>query len=384
VQKTVVPGALQTDAARADRFRNLVLVRIACALRGATKAEVAADLFPIAGHLPPAQWRGEVEREMAGRIAAGLVTGTPARAQASETGKAEAAKFLGLKGDLPHVWSTLRDQRLVAAALGLKGLPPNRLKALATLEGLRAAIVESAFDLKIKGVPTPARIREALAATALKRAFGDKGSTGLAGKLGLSAKASRLLASQLVKNPRDFGTDTRLIAALAAEQVGSDAADVAGVRTALLRKFFGAAATPSKRAGKRALGKGAPPAKIEAAQSAPAAASEPAPSVASTAGGRPDLPGFASEVRRHAASQAQGWSGDRKAYISHVWRNVREKRPDWGLSEIEFKCMLAEAHRAGQLALANADLKDKDNIKDVQESAVSFRNTVFHFIRVDA
>jgi hypothetical protein len=100
--------------------------------------------------------------------------------------------------------------------------------------------------------------------------------------------------------------------------------------------------------------------------------------------GRPDLPGFASEVRRHAASHAQGWSGDRKAYISHVWRNIREKRPDWGLSEIEFKCMLAEAHRAGQIALANADLKDKDNIKDVQDSAVSYRNAVFHFIRVDA
>ncbi len=89
-------------------------------------------------------------------------------------------------------------------------------------------------------------------------------------------------------------------------------------------------------------------------------------------------------MRRHAASQARGWSGDRKAYISHVWRNIREKRPDWGLSEIEFKCMLAEAHRAGQLALANADLKDKDNIKDVQDSAVSYRNAVFHFIRVDA
>ena len=46
--------------------------------------------------------------------------------------------------------------------------------------------------------------------------------------------------------------------------------------------------------------------------------------------------------------------------------------------------MLAEAHRSGQLALANADLKDKDNIKDVQDSAVVYRNAVFHFIRVDA
>jgi hypothetical protein len=63
---------------------------------------------------------------------------------------------------------------------------------------------------------------------------------------------------------------------------------------------------------------------------------------------------------------------------------MRAKRPEWGLSEHEFKVLLAEAHRSGQLALANADLKDESNIKDVQESAVVYRNAVFHFIRVDA
>jgi hypothetical protein len=395
VHKAVDLDALPITAA-ANRLRNLVLVRVASALRGATKAEVAADLAPIAGRTPPAQWRADIERELAGLIAAGLLTGTPAKAQASNAGKAEAAKFLGLKGEVPHVWSTLCDERLVAVALGLKNAPPRRLKALGTAEGLNGAIVEVVFGLKIKGVTTPARLREALAATALKRAFGDKGSAGLAGKLGLSAKASRLLAAQLSREPRDFGTDTRLIAALAAERVGASATDAGSLRAALLRKYFGAASppAPAKPAKRRAPGKSAAagtahapahPQQVAAAPSA-AAATTPAPPAppAPASASRPDLPGFASEVRRHAASQAQGWSGDRKAYISHVWRNVREKRPEWGLSEIEFKCMLTEAHRAGQLLLANADLKDKDNIKDVQESAVSFRNTVFHFIRVDA
>ena len=73
-----------------------------------------------------------------------------------------------------------------------------------------------------------------------------------------------------------------------------------------------------------------------------------------------------------------------EAILDECFRNIREQRPDWGLSEIEFKCMLAEAHRSGQLALANADLKDASSIKDVQDSAVVFRNAVFHFIRVDA
>jgi hypothetical protein len=396
VHKAVDLDALPITAAAANRLRNLVLVRVASALRGATKAEVAADLAPIAGRTPPAQWRADIERELAGLITAGLLTGTPAKAQASNAGKSEAAKFLGLKSEVPHVWSTLCDERLVAVALGLKNAPQRRLKALGNAEGLNGAIVEVAFDLKIKGVTTPARLREALAATALKRAFGDKGSAGLAGKLGLSAKASRLLAAQLSREPRDFGTDTRLIAALAAERVGASATDAGSLRAALLRKYFGAALppAPAKRAKRRAPGKsaaaGTPHApahpQLIAATPSTAAAATPAPPVppAPASASRPDLPGFASEVRRHAASQARGWSGDRKAYISHVWRNVREKRPEWGLSEIEFKCMLTEAHRAGQLLLANADLKDKDNIKDVQESAVSFRNTVFHFIRVDA
>jgi hypothetical protein len=98
---------------------------------------------------------------------------------------------------------------------------------------------------------------------------------------------------------------------------------------------------------------------------------------------RPDLDGFASEVRGQAAISAEGWVGNRKAYISHVWRRVRERHPEWGLSEIEFKCMLAEAHRAGRLLLANADLKDDGSLRDVAESALVYKNAVFHFVRVD-
>ena len=396
MQKTVVLEKPSFGAGSADGARHLVLVRIACALRGATKPEIATDLAPIVTSLPLAKWRGEVDREIEVLETQGLVRAKSGRLEATEAGKAQSARMLGTKGDFPRVWSELRDVRLIAVALGMQREPPKRLKALATLDGLRGAIVESAYGLKIKGAATPARLREGLAAIALKRAFGDKGTAGLAGKLGLSAKAGRLLAAQLSGEPRDFGTDTRLIAALAAEHIGSVATDIGALRVAVLRKFFGAAApkaAPVKRKpAKRALGMGvqgriepAPPAAVVAVKPAHIAP-VPVPSAAPIPPslGRPDLPGFASEVRRHAASQARGWSGDRKAYISHVWRNIREKRPDWGLSEIEFKCMLAEAHRAGQLALANADLKDKDNIKDVQDSAVSYRNAVFHFIRVDA
>ena len=387
MQKIAVLEESPSGTVRADRLSHLVLIRVACALRGSTKSEVAGDIAPIASSSPAAQWRLEVEREIAALVDRGLLTVKSQRLQATQAGQKEAARFFGIGGEVPHVWGELRDIRLVAFALGFDQRSPKRLKSLGTLEGLRGAIVESAFKLKIKGVPTPIRLREALAAAALTRAFGEKRMP--TGKLGLSAKAGRLLAGQLAREPRDFGTDSRLIAALAAEQVGAATADLQSLRTAALRNFFGggsAKATPAKRKGaKRALGKSVSPKPepsetftiAQDASGTIAAAPAPVP-----AAGRPDLPGFASEVRRYAASHAQGWCGDRKAYISHVWRNIRERRPEWGLSEIEFKCMLADAHRAGQIALANADLKDKDNIKDVQESAVSFRNAVFHFIRV--
>ena len=78
----------------------------------------------------------------------------------------------------------------------------------------------------------------ALAGVALQRAFNNQLSAGLAGKGGLPAKAGRLLAGQLSRSPRDFGTDTRLIAALAAEHIGAKQTDLDGLRRAVLARFL--------------------------------------------------------------------------------------------------------------------------------------------------
>jgi hypothetical protein len=366
LEKPVATGALDTD-----RLRAFVLVRIACAADGLSKTDLAADLAPLVAHrLAPAQWRSLVEREIAALADAGLASVAGTRLRPSEAGIARAAIFLGLKGALPRSWEEVHEVRLLAKALGLERESAKRLKALAAADGLRAALVQRAFGLKVRGVATPSRLRAALAAVALERAFGNQIKGGLAGKLGLSAKAGRLLAAQLAKKPRDFGTDARLIAALAAEHVGAAQADLATLRLAVLRRYLDGPDKPAARP--------RPPAKAPLARPR-LVETTPAPAEV----GRPDLAGFAQEVRRHAATRAEGWPGNRKAYISHVWHLMAEKRPEWGLSEIEFKCMLIEAHRAGSLALANADLKDNSNIAQLQESAVVYKNAVFHFIRVD-
>ena len=373
MQAAVLEKPIATGALDADRLRAIVLVRIASAGRGLTKAELADDLAPLTAHrIPAARWRALLDREIDALAAAGLIAAAGSRIEASEAGVARAAIFLGLKGNLPRSWDDVLNVRLIAKALGLEREAAKRLAALATPDGLRAAIVQKAFGLKIKGVATPSRLRAGLAAVALARAFGNQFKAEAAGKTGFSPKAGRLLAAQLAKKPRDFGTDSRLVAALAAEHVGAAQSGLAALRLAVLRRYLDGAEKPAAPARR-------PPAKAPLPRPRLV---EPAPAPPPPMG-RPDLAGFAQEVRRHAGDKAQGWPGNRKAYISHVWHTVRERRPEWGLSEIEFKCMLTEAHRAGSLALANADLKDNSSIKDLQDSAVVYKNAVFHFIRVD-
>ena len=373
MQAAVLEKPIATGALDADRLRAVVLVRIASAGRGVAKAELADDLAPLTAHrLPTARWRTLLDREVDALAAAGLIAAVGARIEASAAGVARAAIFLGLKGNLPRSGDDVFNVRLVAKALGLEREAGKRLSALATADGLRAAIVQKAFGLKIKGVASPSRLRAALAAVALARAFGNKFKAESAGKTGFSPKASRLLAAQLAKKPRDFGTDSRLVAALAAERVGAAQSGLGALRLAVLRRYLDGPETPAAPARR-------PPAKAPLPRPR-LVEPEPAPPPPT---GRPDLAGFAQEVRRHAGDKAQGWPGNRKAYISHVWHTVRERRPEWGLSEIEFKCMLTEAHRTGGLALANADLKDNSSIKDLQDSAVVYKNAVFHFIRVD-
>jgi hypothetical protein len=373
MQAAVLEKPIATGALDADRLRAVVLVRIASAGCGVAKAELADDLAPLTAHrIPAARWRALVDREIDALAAGGLIAAAGSRIEASAAGVARAAIFLGLKGSLPRSWDDVLSMRLVAKALGLERETAKRLAALATPDGLRAAIVQKAFGLKIKGVATPSRLRASLAAVALARAFGNRFKAEAAGKTGFSPKAGRLLAAQLAKKPRDFGTDSRLVAALAAEHVGAAQSGLTALRLAVLRRYLDGAEKPATSPRR-------PPAKAPLPRPR-LVEPEPAPPPPV---GRPDLAGFAQEVRRHAGDKAQGWPGNRKAYISHVWHTVRERRPEWGLSEIEFKCMLTEAHRAGSLALANADLKDNSSIKELQDSAVVYKNAVFHFIRVD-
>jgi hypothetical protein len=361
----------------------LILVRL-MATGGAARADVAADLAPLFTHkLSPADWRRLAEREIGQVIAAGLAAETKSRLSVTDAGTTVAARFLGQKSLEPKPWAELRDVALVAKGLGLEKETAARLKPLARVEGLRTLIVQKAFGLSVKKNAPPTKLRAQLAVVALERAFGNRIKAGFGKGSALSAKAGRLLAGQLSKSPRAFATDAKLIADLAAECAGASDATLEGLRIGVLR---GLGARALEAGSADAVEKPARPVRVAPpATPLQPAANDTAP-VTDTpppAGIRPDLAGFARAVQKAAALRAEGWPGNRKAFISHVWQTIQEREKAWQLSEIEFKCMLAEAHRAGALILANADLKDKKNLADFESSAVPYKNTVWHFVRVE-
>ena len=236
---------LPTEGEKNDTLQELVLARVAGARSGLDKGMIAADLAVFAGpQMPAAHWRKSVEGAIDRLAGAGLIAASSNGLVATKAGTAAAARFLGAPASGVLAWDQVCNVWLMAKALGVKRTAGKRLAALATAEGLRAAILMQAYGFSFKGEATAARLRQALAAVALKRAFGgqgaNKGTPNLADKLGLSARASRLLAAQLMDKPRDPGTDRRLVAALAAQTCGATSAELPALRTAVLRRLLAA------------------------------------------------------------------------------------------------------------------------------------------------
>lgn len=356
----------------------LVLARLAAG--SVTRAELQRDIAAlIEPHVPASDMKTSVDEAIAAleRRGAAIHEGR-GRWRLAEDASGEVAELLKTAGSAPGDWANVRNIRLVAVALGLGPVSGQRVRALSRPEGLRAIVLQQAYDLPKRAAASPAKIRAQLAVIALERAFGNKIKGGLGAGDGLSPKAGRLLAAQLSRQPRDFGTDGRLVAALAAEAVEATRYDIEGLRLAILRRWVG------RLLGKAPAAKASEPIEVPVrlvAQPAPAATVSAPKRPAAAA--RPDLKGFAEAVQAAARTRATGWPGNLKAYVSHVWQALAERHPDWGLSEIEFKSMLAEAHRTGHVMLSNADLKDRANLADIQRSAVVYKNTVWHLVRIE-
>ena len=353
----------------------LLLARIACN-GGATRSDLARDAGLLLQHkMSPAEVRAAIDNGVAALVVSGLASETRGRFAATPSG-ADAASRYAQTAVFPADWDQVRDIALVAKALGLGAEPQSRKKSLARPEGLRTAILQRTYGLKGKKNIPDAKLRAQLALVALERAFGNKIKAGFSKGSGLPSKAARTLAGQLAASPRDFPTDAKLIAQLAADAVGAAQVDCDVVRLAILRRmmtqFLDASPPVPQVPAAKGVKPGAP------AHLVNTAANDTKPSKGPP---RPGLEQFSSAVRSAAKKTAQGWPA--KAFISQVWQTIRIEHEIWALSEIEFKSMLVEANRRGAVSLVTADLKNRDLRQDIERSATPDRNTVWHYVRIE-
>lgn len=357
-------------------LRDVLLVRIASAGEaGMTRAMLRGDIEPIVEHrLTASEWRRSLDELLFILLTEGLVVTHRMRLTTTEQGRAAASRFLGVPLPARAEWAEVRDVLLVGRALGLEVAAAMRRRKLESAHGLRGAILEHSFGLPASKSVTVQGLRDTLA----RKAASKTPAAAMRGKPASSKTLrSRRAVERLLRRPREFASDAALLAELAAEQVGAQETSVPSLRKAILRKLIGRPAAPSDPVmpERAAQSKGVRP---------PAGTIEPRPAATDTMAPPPiDPDQFQHEVLRIARACADGWPGNRRAYIAQVWSRLGTARPEWGLTSETFKSLLVEAHKAGKLTLTYADLRSKDTIELVQASAVRDRHNEWHFVRVD-
>jgi hypothetical protein len=97
-----------------------------------------------------------------------------------------------------------------------------------------------------------------------------------------------------------------------------------------------------------------------------------------TVGGRSN--GFVENVLESASAARHGTFGDRKVFISEVWRELRHNPAFADLGLDDFKQRLISAHKAGELVLARADLVSAMSPELVSASETKGDGASFHFV----
>jgi hypothetical protein len=366
----------ETASTAALSIDDLVLIRIAAA--PATRAELQRDLAAlVAPKIIGTVFRRQAELALGTYVTQQLMTEQRGRLTVSAAGHRIAEDRIAPFRITDGGWDGVRTS-LVTKALGLKAVSPNVAKAMTRADGLAALILQAHFELPTAKVLSPTTLRSELAVVALEKAFGNKIKTGLGKGSGLPGKAGRVLAGQLFKAPREVASDGKLVLALAAEIVTAPDLSLDGLTLALLRRLTG---TPADETVAKTTERGTQSrAPTPDNDSSPLAAN---PIRAQRVTIRPDMAEFSEAVVSAARPVSEGWPGNRKAFISLVWKAIRSTRPEWELSEIAFKSMLAEAHRSGHVVLSGADLKDKCDLRALEDSKILYKNTVWHFVRVE-
>lgn len=361
-------------------LEDLVIIRLLFGSKeGETEVALRKDLHTLVmQQMSAAEWRASL-----GQIIVTLVNGgflRPVRANAyvaTEICEQRALNFLRIPRLPKAPWHEIRDGYLIAISLGL---PPSLpvVARLTSAEGLRSALLIRHFNLPFDvATVTMDELRLGLARLAEKKGLTSGIRAASLAESDLKQKEAVMMGAKLLKSGHVVESDGELLACLAQEVVGAVNESAAELRQMLFRQLI--SSRESSEVNRRSGASGNP--EIMQEQDQPVAGR-----ALSDEGHEPPppLPVFTKEVLAIAESIAEGWPGNRRAFISHIWQALRGKFPHWNLSEEQYKDMILNAQRAGLLRLAIADLRDKTNVEDVANSRIVYKNSEWHFIRVDS
>jgi len=346
----------------AERLEALVLARAHTAAGALALGDLVAPLARFApAELTAAAWRDRLAEVVAALRAHGAIDGGHRASDAGELARRIGAH--GAAGGAARSWPELSDRVLPGLALGIAAGDAKARARLDSRDAWAAAIVGRALGLWRDGPPPslPA-VCDALVWREL----------GLPGKPKRCPPELRALFVQR-RLGSEAGPPERLVRVLAAREVDAPRPELRALRDALVRGWL-AGKTPGAPGPDAA----APAAPVHAGSDAAAPA---APVRAGSPDERADAPeSFAAAVLRAADAVVDGWFGDRKVFVSAVWDQLR-RDPRWaGLGLAGFKADLVAAHRAGELALARADLVAAMDPALVAASEIAVDGASFHFV----
>jgi hypothetical protein len=329
----------------ASRLEALVVARAAMAPGGSAFGDLIAPLARFA----PAELTGAVWRDRLAGAASELRAHGVLDARHRLVDADELTRRIG--GHTARTWPQLADRVLPGLALAIAPDDGKLHARLAGRDAWAAAIVGRTLGLWFDGPPPSlAGLCDALAWRELA----------LPGKPKRCPDEIRAVFVQRLLRS-DAGPPERLVRVLAAREVGAPRPELRALRDALVRCWLS----------DRAIG----PARADAT---PHATETPHASDDASPDGS-----FASDVLDAADATRDGWFGDRKVFVSPVWHELR-RNPRWSAVTLDdFKARLVAAHRAGELALARADLVAAMDPELVAASEITADGASFHFIVKD-
>lgn len=296
--------------------------------------------------------------------------GKAGKPRLTEAGRSAATEWVGIRKRPPRAgWLLLSGEVLPARALGYSAQELHK-KEKDRADWLRAEVVRQHFSLPLAPWSSPSAVRDAvgwrlLASGAptdvIARAQGARGAFASGSILGALTCAYLRL--------RTIPKLEHVLSVLAEHATGAGALDATSLKSALGMRLL--RRVPDSPAGGSAPEKAFASPLQGARNSAQAESAEWSPG---------DLATFAAKVVQAARRSKDGWLGDDMVFVSHTFRMFQA--PDGSVSLAAFKRALLDAHRAGLLTLAGADMPQTLAPAELDESVVRHGATNFYFVRV--